>query len=296
MSSLVLGANLKIGFNAGAREVSYHDRFRFWAKIQKRNVVRLTLITPMPDDTLIGGSQEQFPLTRWSALVAVRSENAEERQRSFAVLVAAYWKPVYKYLRLKWRKSNEDAKDLTQGFFTQALEKGYFQNYDPAKARFRTFLRTCLDGYVANVNKAESRLKRGGHAQMLSLDFESAEGELRHHEIADHENVEDYFEKEWLRSLFSLALATLRAECEEKQRMVHFRLFERYDLEESVTQRLTYDQLAAEFKLSVSNVTNYLALVRREFRRLLLEKLRGLTATEEEYQQEARAVLGVDLR
>lgn len=249
----------------------------------------------MPDDTLIGGSNDQFPRTRWSAIIAVRSENAEERQRSFAVLIAAYWKPVYKYLRLKWRKSNEDAKDLTQGFFAQALEKGYFQNYDPAKARFRTFLRTCLDGYVANVNKAEQRLKRGGDAQMLSLDFESAEGELQHVEIADSENVEDYFDKEWLRSLFTLALETLRAECEAKNRRTHFQLFERYDLDEAET-RVTYEQLAADLGLSVSNVTNYLALVRREFRRVLLEKLRELTATEEEFHHEARAVLGVELR
>lgn len=248
----------------------------------------------MPDDTLIGGSNEQFPLTRWSAIVAVRSENAEERQRSFAVLIAAYWKPVYKYLRLKWRKSNEDAKDLTQGFFTQALEKGYFQSYDPAKARFRTFLRTCLDGYVANVNKAEQRLKRGGHAQMLSLDFESAEGELQHVAIADTENVEDYFDKEWLRSLFTLALENLYAECAAKNRRTHFQLFERYDLDEPAS-RVTYEQLAADFGISVSNVTNYLAFVRREFRRILLEKLRELTATEEEFQQEARAVLGVEL-
>lgn len=249
----------------------------------------------MPEDTIIGGAQEQFPLTRWSALVAVCSDNAEERHRSFAVLIAAYWKPVYKYLRLKWHKSNEDAKDLTQGFFAQAMEKGYFQNYDPAKARFRTFLRTCLDGYVANVNKAEQRLKRGGNAQVLSLDFENAEGELQHVEIADHENIEAYFEKEWLRSLFSLALDTLRTECEVKQRTVHFQLFERYDLDESNAARVTYEQLAKEFDLTATTVTNYLALVRREFRRIVLEKLRELTATEAEFQEEARAVLGVQL-
>ncbi len=247
----------------------------------------------MPDDTLIGGSQDRFPLTRWSAILATRSADAAERRRSFEVLIAAYWKPVYKYLRLKWNKSNEDAKDLTQGFFAQALEKNYFQNYDPAKARFRTFLRTCLEGYVANAEKAAQRQKRGGGKQFVALDFENAEGELQHVEIADHENIEAYFEKEWLRSLFSLALENLRTECEARNRRVHFQIFERYDLDESEAQRSTYDQLAAEFGLSASNVTNYLALMRREFRRLLLEKLRELTATEEEFQQEAQAVLGV---
>lgn len=247
----------------------------------------------MPDDTLIGGSQDRFPRTHWSALVAMRSDNAAERRRSFEILIAAYWKPVYKHLRLKWNKSNEDAKDLTQGFFAQALEKGYLQNYDPAKARFRTFLRTCLDGYVANENKAAQRQKRGGGALIASLDFETAEGELRQIEIADTENVEDYFEKEWLRSLFSLAVETLRSECEAQNRRVHFQLFERYDLDESDAP-LTYEQLAREFKLSVSSVTNHLALMRRELRRIVLEKLRELTATEEEFDHEAKAVLGID--
>jgi RNA polymerase sigma factor (sigma-70 family) len=249
----------------------------------------------MSDDTLIGGSREQFPATRWSAIVAMRSEDVAERTRSFELLIAAYWKPVYKYLRLKWSKSNEDAKDLTQSFFTQVLEKSYFQNYDPAKARFRTFLRACLDHYVSNEEKAAQRQKRGGGAQILSLNFESAEGELAHTGVADRENLEEVFEREWLRSLFDLALASLRTECEDRGKNVHFQLFARYDLDESAGASLSYEQLANEFGLSVSNVTNYLAYVRRAFRRILLEKLRELTASDEEFREEARVALGVEV-
>ncbi|NUM74573.1 sigma-70 family RNA polymerase sigma factor [candidate division KSB1 bacterium] len=248
----------------------------------------------MPDDTFIGGSQDQFPLTRWSAIIAMRSPDAAERQRSREAIVTAYWKPVYKYLRLKWRKSNEDAKDLTQGFFAVALEKGYLENYDPAKARFRTFLRTCLDGYVANENKAVQRLKRGGGAEIIPLDFESAEGELQHLEIADHENIEDYFEKEWLRSLFALALDALREDCQRRGKQVHLQLFESYDLNETDAAKLTYDELATRFHLPVTQVTNHLSYIRREFRRILLEKLRELTGSEEEFAREARTVFGVD--
>lgn len=250
----------------------------------------------MPDDTLIGGSQDQFPLTRWSAIIAMRSHDAAERQRSREAIVSAYWKPVYKYLRLKWRKANEDAKDLTQGFFAVALEKGYLENYDPAKARFRTFLRTCLDGYVANANKATQRLKRGGGAEIIPLDFESAEGELQHLEIADHENIEDYFEKEWLRSLFALALEALREQCQRRGKQIHLQLFENYDLSENDAAKLTYDELASRFNLPVTQVTNHLSYVRREFRRILLEKLREITGSDEEFTQEARTVLGVHIK
>ena len=53
----------------------------------------------------------------------------------------------------------------------------------------------------------------------------------------------------------------------------------------------SYKDLAKELDLSVSNVTNYLAAARREFRRIVLEKLRELTATDEEFRREARALL-----
>src|SRR5262245_60729165 len=123
----------------------------------------------MPTDTDIGGPGDRFPQTRRSAIASISSDDETERNRALEIVIAAYWKPVYKYIRLKFFKSNEDAKDLTQGFFARAIEKDFFRPYDPAKARFRTFLRTCLDGFVANEEKAAHRLKRGGHAQVLSL-------------------------------------------------------------------------------------------------------------------------------
>jgi RNA polymerase sigma factor (sigma-70 family) len=248
------------------------------------------------DDTLIGGAQDKFPFTQWSAIVALRSGEQSERTRAFEIIVATYWKPVYKYIRLKWSKSNEDAKDLTQGFFAKAIEKDFFQGYDPAKARFRTFLRTCLDGFVANENKAAQRLKRGGAAQILPLDFAGAEGELKYIEIPSPDSMDDYFEQEWMRSLFSLAIDALRAECETKGKTAHFQIFQRYDLDETAGDKISYEQLATEFKTSASNVTNYLAYARREFRRIVLEKLREMTATDEEFQNEARAVLGVKMK
>src|SRR5437588_660071 len=115
----------------------------------------------------------KFPSTRLSAVLAARSDDHGERRRGFEALVAAYWKPVYKFVRIKWSCSPDDAEDLTQGFFTCAIEKRLFASYDAGKGSFRTYLRMCLDGYVANERKSASRLKRGGGEQLLSLDFAS---------------------------------------------------------------------------------------------------------------------------
>ena len=140
------------------------------------------------------------------------------------------------------------------------------RSYDPQRARLRTFLRVCVDHLVANEDKAARRLKRGGDAQFLPLDFESAEGELQQVEIPSPDSMEDFFEREWVRSIFSLSLERLREECQQRGKVVHFRLLEFYDIDEA-GKEFTYEEVARQFSLKTSDVTNYLAFARREFRR-----------------------------
>jgi RNA polymerase sigma factor (sigma-70 family) len=231
-----------------------------------------------------------FPATRLSVVARTRSEDPETRQLAFTVLIEAYWKPVYKYLRLKWQLDPDDAADLTQDFFTTTLEKDVLGRYDPAKARFRTYLRLCLDGFAANARKAEGRLKRGGGVSIVPLDFESAEGELRMHEPTVPADVDELFYQEWMRVLFQRAVDDLRSASASSDRMMMFRVFERYDLAED--PRPTYQALAAELGLTAATVTNHLAAMRRQFRRYVLERLRELTTTEEEFRAEAARLLG----
>jgi RNA polymerase sigma factor (sigma-70 family) len=247
----------------------------------------------MWDDTNLGGNGS-FPTTRWSVIIAARSAEPEVRRQALEVLIAAYWKPVYKYVRLRWGKDNEEARDLTQEFFCRLLDKDSLGRYDPRRARLRTFLRVCVDHMIANEDKASRRLKRGGGTQMLSLDFESAEGELQQIEILSHGEMEDLFDREWVRSVFSLSLERLRQDCEERGKQIHFRLLEFYDVEEAGKEQ-TYEQVARHFGLKTSDMTNYLAYARREFRRVVLQQLREMTGSEEEFRREAQAVLGVDL-
>jgi RNA polymerase sigma factor (sigma-70 family) len=224
-------------------------------------------------DTDIGGPLHKFPVTNHSAVVAARSDDEIIRRRAFDTILNSYWKPVYKYVRLKWQASNEDAKDLTQGFFANAFEKNHFASYDAAKASFQTFLRTCLDGFVANERKAGQRLKRGGDMDHYQLDFAAAEDELAAHETASTLTPEEFFHREWVRSMFTMAVEAFRERCIESGRLVHFQIFERYDLNDD---NVSYASLANEFGLDVSTVNNYLAAARRDFRRIVLEKMRDV--------------------
>ena len=251
----------------------------------------------MDPDTDIGGAQQRFPITNQSAIAAARSEDQVVRQRAFDTILTSYWKPAYKYIRLKWHANNEDAKDLTQGFFANAFEKNHFANYDARKASFQTFLRTCLDGFIANERKAGSRLKRGGDVNHFQLDFLSAEDELAMHAANVDLSPEDYFHREWVRWMFTMSVDALRQRCAATGREVHFQLFEAYDLrDDDEDASVSYTSLAQTFNLEPATVNNYLAATRRDFRRIVLDKLREITATDEEFRTEARALLGVDVK
>jgi len=244
-------------------------------------------------------SGDRFPATRRSVIEAVRSIDAEEREHALEALCAAYWKPIYKYIRLRWNRPVDEAQDLTQGFFIEVLERELLERFDPKKSRLRTYLRVCIDSFVSNEQKASRTQKRGGTIPHVALDFAAAEEELGGTAmdpaaIPSPESLEEFFEKEWVRALFSLAVEDLRQFCLERQRERTFKLFEAYDLEGDDT--VSYEQLAKEFFISVTDVTNALAWARREFRRITLARLRELCGSEEEFQREARSAFGWDAK
>ncbi len=93
---------------------------------------------------------DRFPPTRRSVIEAARSIDAQERERAMEVLCAAYWKPVYKYVRWRWNRQPEAAQDLTQGFFAELLERELLDKFDSNKGRLRTYLRVCVYSFVMN--------------------------------------------------------------------------------------------------------------------------------------------------
>ncbi|MFO0838561.1 MAG: hypothetical protein U1D55_08520 [Phycisphaerae bacterium] len=247
----------------------------------------------MDADTELGGPGRRFPETEHSAVRAARSDDPALRQRAVEAIAHAYWKPLYKYLRFRWHLSNDEAKDATQSFFADALARRLFERFDPQRAAFRTYLRTCIDAHVANRARDAARLKRGGGERLLSLDFEAAESELSRHPPPPDADLEARFEHEWIRNVFSLAVERLRAVCTAQNKLVHFTLFSRYDLRGDEQPATTYDDLAREFALPITQVTNFLAWARRTFRAAVLDVLRECTAGDDEFREAAQRVLGV---
>jgi DNA-directed RNA polymerase specialized sigma24 family protein len=234
-----------------------------------------------------------FPPTRHSVIERIRDGNDDTRRQAFGDLIEGYWKPVYKHLRITWRLTPDDAQDLTQGFFADAFQKSWLEKFEPGKARFRTFVRVCADRFVMDARQAASRLKRGGATQTVALDFDGAEREIAARPPSAPPEAEELFHQEFVRALFDNAVRAVRAECERSGRTLHFELFEKYDL--SPADDVSYARLAEQFNLTTTQVTNYLAAVRRSFREHALDSLRGLCGSDAEFKREARELFGMEL-
>jgi RNA polymerase sigma factor (sigma-70 family) len=248
---------------------------------------KLAPVEPGPARTAV------FPTTQHSVLVEVRSDDAARRSRGLRALAAAYWRPVYTYLRVHWRQGHEEASDLTQEFFAALVERDLLGRFDPARARLRTYLRVCVDGLVGDAARAAARQKRGGGVTLVSFDFEGVRSELER-SLPGVDSPERFFEQEWARSVFTTAVGRLRERLGASGKQQALVLLEQYDLAEDASGRPTYADLAAELGIAITDVTNRLAAARRELRRAVLEVLRKLTASEDEFRQEARTLLGLE--
>lgn len=232
-----------------------------------------------------------FPETRYSVVHALRSDDHAQRQRALDLLASLYRAPIVAYLRNRLRGDGSRAEELAQAFFVAVIERDIFGAYLSDKAKFRTFVRVCLDRFVDTAHRDANRQKRGGGTSSVSLDAEDEHGRL---ELSDDgADAEALFEREFKRALVAKSIAVLKERLEASNRGHYFHVFARFDLHDGPGERPSYGVIAEEIGSTVSQVTNHLHAARKELRRVVASSLRDLCATEEEYLEEAR-VLGVD--
>src|SRR5271166_2724955 len=111
----------------------------------------------------VSRSPAQFPTTCWSRVVAAGDRAAPGALEALAGLCAAYWYPLYAFIRRKGR-GPEEALDLTQDYFTRLLERGTVAAADAGKGRFRSFLLADCTRFLADRHERDRAAKRGGGA------------------------------------------------------------------------------------------------------------------------------------
>lgn len=157
---------------------------------------------------------EQFATTKWSLLFRIKSGTESESEEALDALCRNYWLPLYGWLRGKGN-SPEDAQDLTQGFFAQAIRRGTLAKADAEKGRLRSFLLACLKNYLADVGERERAQVRVGRKDEVSLDFinsERAESGLELDLKSPDADPSQIFERRWARAILNNSLVRLREE------------------------------------------------------------------------------------
>lgn len=221
------------------------------------------------------GEQPLFLTTRWS-LVANAAQEADE---SLEALCSQYWQPVYAVAR---RSGNdiEAAKDLTQGFFAKLLEKGWLEAADEEKGRFRTFLMTALKRYLINEWHSERAAKRGGFAEVISLDVELAE-RLDAGLQSQSLSPDELFDRKWALALLDAALARLEAETGEDFLVLK-------DCLTASRGEIDYGELAATLKTSEGAARVAVHRLRKRYRAVIREEVAHTVANENEVEEEMR--------
>jgi RNA polymerase sigma factor (sigma-70 family) len=243
------------------------------------------------------GEAAPFPLTRHSLVERLAHSGPEERRMAFDELAAAYRPVMVAYLRRRWRVEPADAEDITQSFLVRLWEKETLSAYEPGRARFRTFLRSCLDRHALNHQRDTTAQRRGGGAAHLPLD-EAVVGDLLDTHalrVADDAaaEAEACFREELARTLLARATARLRDELHRRDRAIVYEVWRRYDLEPEPEVR--YGAIAEALGISVTQVTNHLHAARRRLRAITLTELERLCGTDAEFRDEARELFGVQL-
>ena len=227
---------------------------------------------------------ELFKTTHWSVVILAGQPASHQAAESLEKLCRAYWFPLYAYVRRRGH-TPEDAQDLTQEFFLRLLQKHYLTHADRNKGRFRSFLLSSLDHFLANDWRRAQAEKRGGGHPPISLDDASAEGRYTLEPLSDL-TPERLYERQWALTLLDHALAMLREEftaAGQARQFNHLRGF----LTTEAAQG-SYAATAAELGMTTGAMASAVHRLRHRYRELVREEIAHTVASPAEVEDELR--------
>jgi len=230
-----------------------------------------------------------FATTHWSVVVAAGKGQSEPAQRALEMLCAAYWYPIYVYVRRKGY-GPDDAQDLTQGFFMQLIAKEHVRQADRSKGRFRTFLLGMLDNFLLREWKRTHRQKRGGQFTFVSFD-EPAPEERYRLEPADNETPEKVFMRQWALTVLRQAMKALEAECEVDGKAALFCEVKNHLAGER--DRSVYRDIGQRLAMTEGAVRVATHRLRQRYGELLRRFIAQTVATPDEVEEELGELLSV---
>jgi RNA polymerase sigma factor (sigma-70 family) len=219
-------------------------------------------------------------------VLAAQGKSSDGAFQSLEALCQQYWPPLYAYVRQRGHSAH-DAQDLTQAFFARLLEKDWLTAADQERGRFRSFLLMALKRFLANEWDRERAQKRGGGAEVVSLDIDTAELMP----IPDPRVVpgESLFDRRWALTLLETVMRRLRAEQEAAGRLEEYE-----QLRPCLTAdrgSVDYGSLAVALHVEPASARSAVHRLRKRFREVFREEVAGTVVDPAEVDDEMRAVI-----
>jgi RNA polymerase sigma factor (sigma-70 family) len=228
--------------------------------------------------------QPLFATTHWSVILAAAEEDSPRAAAALEQLCRTYWKPLYVYVRRRGY-GTEDAQDLTQEFFFGFLRKHRFARADPLRGRFRSFLLSSINHFLANEWDRVRAVKRGGRVSFIALEDNTVE-RLCLQESFTRASPEQIYEKSWAMALLQRVLGRLREEWAAAGRSRQFD-----ELKPGLTGEQPskgYADLASRLETTEAAVKMAVKRLRTRYGQLLREEIAHTVADATEAEDELR--------
>ncbi|HNU49462.1 MAG TPA: sigma-70 family RNA polymerase sigma factor [Verrucomicrobiota bacterium] len=221
-------------------------------------------------------------------LTANRADTTQSRD-ALEQLCRVYWFPLYAFVRRRGY-SPEDAQDLTQEFFARLLERQWLARADQARGRFRTFLLTAMERFLANEWDKVRAQKRGGGLPALPLQLDTAETRYGG-QVADARTPEQSFERRWAIALLDEVLRRLETEQQSEGKAAQFAALKPCLVGDRTS--LPYAQIAPTCGMTEGAVKVAVHRLRQRYRELLRLEIAQTVASEEDIEAEMRHLFNV---
>ena len=234
--------------------------------------------------TRVDAGRAVFVTTHWSVVLSAGGVDSVESRRALETLCLAYWYPLYAYARRRGYAPH-DAQDLTQGFFARLLEHHWLASADPGRGRFRSFLLTAMNHYLATEWQKARAQKRGGGRAVLSLELAAAE-QRYDLEPADGATPDKAFDKHWAITLLDHVVGQVEKEYHRQGKATVFAALK----ETLAGARESQPYAALAFRLGMTEGAVKVAVyrLRKRYRQLLRAEIANTVASPGEVDDEMK--------
>ena len=229
-----------------------------------------------------------FTTTHWSLVLSAQDESPAAYE-ALEKLCRIYWRPIYSFAQ-RQGLGPEEAKDITQGFFAQLLERRSFNAVRKEKGRLRSFLLGALKYFLADEHRRASAIKRGKGQRLIPLEELSADARIEM-EPADPVTAEMIYERRWASTLLERVLTRLKNEYGAAGNAALFDSLKELLPDEPGAP--SQAEIAARMGMTENAVRQAFYRFRQRYQSLLREEIAHTVATPGDIEDELRHLIAV---